>query len=50
MRVFSIWMEREYFRYADYGYGAAAAVLFYIVALFGARLFVGLIKRGGDMA
>ena len=44
MRVFSIWMERTYFRYADYGYGAAAGVLVYVAALVAARFFIRLLK------
>ena len=49
MRVFAIWMEREYFRYADYGYGAAAAVVFYLAAILAAGLFIRLIRQEREM-
>lgn len=33
MRVFGIWVERAYFNYGDFGYGASASILLLIIAL-----------------
>ncbi len=44
-RVLSIWLERTYFRYADYGYAAAASVLVYVVCLLAIRAFTLLTEN-----
>jgi len=50
MRVFSIWMERQYFRYADFGYGAAAGILFYFIALVGIGVFILLLRTRRELS
>lgn len=49
MRVFPIWMDRVYFRYTDYGYGASASIIFYIIAIVGVSIFIYLAGRKKEM-
>lgn len=47
MRVFPIWLDREYFRYGDYGYGAAASLFFLLVAITAIGVFQLILRRVG---
>lgn len=40
MQVLSIWLSHQYFRNGEYGYGAAASLLLYLVALLGSAFVV----------
>jgi|GEM_PF-5372946 len=40
MQVLPIWLSHQYFRNGEYGYGSAASLLLYLVALIGAALVV----------
>lgn len=43
MQVLPIWLSHQYFRNGEYGYGSAASLLLYLVALIGAALVVRML-------
>ena len=49
MRMFPIWIDRVYFRSSDFGYGASAAIIFYLISAIGLILFFFLIKKQTDL-
>ncbi len=49
MRMFPIWIDRIYFRSSDYGYGASAAILFYLIAILGLIIFFLLLRKQTEL-
>jgi len=49
MHMFPIWIDRVYFRSSDFGYGASAAIIFYLISAIGLILFFFLIKKQTDL-